>query len=113
MIPFVFLLIESDEDRLFLEGVYLEYHRLMYAQALQITRRSEAAEDAVSDSLLALMKKIDLLRTLPCNKLRSYLVITVKRAAGGSSRTTARPSSACRGDGPPMKACLPRRGWSG
>ena len=80
-LPLVLLWLDSQEDRAFLEDVYLRYHRLMYAQALQITRRSEAAEDAVSDSLLALMKKIDLLRTLPCNKLRSYLVITVKHTA--------------------------------
>ena len=81
MIPFVFLLIESDEDRLFLEGVYLEYHRLMYAQALRIMRNGEEAQDVVSDSLMALMKKIDLLRTLECNKLRAYIVTTVKHTA--------------------------------
>ena len=57
LIPFVLLLIESDDDRRFLENVYLQYHRLMYVQALQILKQSQAAEDAVSDSLLALTKK--------------------------------------------------------
>lgn len=80
-LPFIFLWIENDEDRLFLEGIYLDYHRLMYAQALRITRNGDAAQDVVSDSLMALMKKIDLLRTLPCNKLRAYLVTTVRHTA--------------------------------
>ena len=81
LIPLVFLLIENEDDRLFLENVYLQYHRLMYVQALQILKQSQAAEDAVSDSLLALIKKISLLRTFDCNKLRSYVVITVRHTA--------------------------------
>ena len=79
--PLIFLLIENEDDRLFLEGVYMEHHGLMYAQALKITRNSQEAEDAVSEGMLALIKKIDLLRTLPCNKLRAYVVITVKHMA--------------------------------
>ncbi len=79
--PLVFLLIENEDDRQFLEQVYLEYHRLMYAQALRVTRSDAEAQDVVSDSLMALMKKIKLLRTLECNKLRSYVVITVKHIA--------------------------------
>ncbi len=81
LMPLVFLLIDDEDDRAFLENVYLQYHRLMYAQALQILRQSQAAEDAVSDSLLALANKISLLRAFECNKLRSYVVITVRHTA--------------------------------
>ena len=81
LIPLVLLLIENEDDRAFMENVYLQYHRLMYAQALRILRQSQAAEDAVSDSLLKLMKKISLLRTFECNKLRAYVVITVRHTA--------------------------------
>ena len=81
MLPFVFLLIEEEDDRRFLEDAYTRYHRLMYAQALQILHDSQRAEDAVSDALLSLIKKISLLRSLDCNKLRSYIVITVKHTA--------------------------------
>ena len=81
MLPLVLLLIENEDDRQFLENVYLQYHRLMYAQALQILKQSQAAEDAVSDSLLALTKKIPLLRSFDCNKLRSYIAITVRHTA--------------------------------
>ncbi len=81
MFPLVLLLIQDEDDRTFMEGLYTQYHRLMYAQALQILRLSEAAEDAVSESLIQLIKKINLLRTLPCNKLKAYVVITVKHTA--------------------------------
>ena len=74
-------MIEDEDDRQFMERVYAQYHPLMYAQALRILRQSQAAEDAVSDSLIALIKKIDLLRTLECNKLKAYVVITVKHTA--------------------------------
>lgn len=79
--PFIFLMLASDEERQFFEDLYVQYHRLMYAQALQITRDGSAAQDVISDSMMALMKKSDLLRTFPCNKLRSYIVITVKHHA--------------------------------
>ena len=47
--PLVFLFIEDEDDRLFLEGLYMAHHDLMYAQALKITRNSQEAEDAVSE----------------------------------------------------------------
>lgn len=73
--------VDREDDRLFLEGVYQEYHTLMYGMALRVTRDRTLAEDAVSDAMLSLMKKISLLRSLECNKLRSYVVITVRHAA--------------------------------
>ena len=78
MLPLALLAMEDGDDRAFMENTYLAYHRLMYAQALRVLRDRQAAEDAVGDALLALMKKIPLLRTLDGNKLRAYCVITVK-----------------------------------
>ncbi|MBE5787244.1 MAG: sigma-70 family RNA polymerase sigma factor [Clostridiales bacterium] len=80
-LPFMLLMIADPEKRQFFETLYIDYHRLMYAQALQITRRGQEAQDVVSDSMMALIKKYDLLCTFPCNKLRSYIVITVKHVA--------------------------------
>ena len=81
MFPLILLLIQDEDDRVFMEELYTQYHRLMYAQALQVLRSSDAAEDAVSESLVHLIKKIELLRTLQCNKLKAYIVITVKHTA--------------------------------
>ncbi len=81
MFPFVFLMLQDGGARAFMEGLYAQYHRLMYAQALRVLRSREAAEDAVSESLIQLIKKIGLLRSLECNKLKAYVVITVKHTA--------------------------------
>lgn len=94
LFPFVFLMLDHEEDRLFLEGLYMEYRVLMYAQALKITRNTQEAEDAVSEGMLALMKKTALLRTLPCNKLKAYVVITVKHMALNRYRKMKRESTA-------------------
>ena len=82
MIPLLLLMtMDREDDRLFMEGVYQQYHALMYGMALRVTRDRTLAEDAVSDALVSLIKKISVLRSLECNKLRSYVVITVRHAA--------------------------------
>ena len=83
MIPVSLLLLmtEDETDRKFLEDLYARYHGLLYGQALLILRSSAAAEDAVSDCMLALTKKVSLLRAMPCNKWKAYAVITVKHQA--------------------------------
>ena len=81
LIPFPLLLIADEDDREFMVGLYERYHSLLYGQALMILHSPAAAEDAVSDCMLALMKKISFLRAIPCNKLKAYVVITVKHQA--------------------------------
>ncbi|NLX83694.1 MAG: sigma-70 family RNA polymerase sigma factor [Clostridiales bacterium] len=75
------LLLDSPDDAQFMEDVYKAHYRLMYATALRVLRNPPDAEDAVSAGILSLMKKIDTLRGLPCNKLEAYLVITIKNTA--------------------------------
>ena len=98
MLPLVLLTMEPGDDRAFLEQAYLDYHRLMYAQALRVLRDAAAAEDAVSDALLSLTKKIPLLRTFDRNKLRAYCVITVKHAAISALRRRQREHPATEED---------------
>ncbi len=86
----------DENDRAFMEAVYEEHHALMYAQALLVLRARERAEDAVSDSLIALMKKISLLRTLPRNKLRAYIVTTVRNTALTAATREGKRASAVR-----------------
>ena len=80
-IPLLLLVIEDDSDRAFMEKLYADHGRLMYHQARLICRNDADAQDTVSDALLALIKKISLLRDMPCNKLKAYTVITVKHLA--------------------------------
>lgn len=80
-LPLLLLAIDNDSDRAFMENTYAQYGKLMYHQARLICRSDADAQDTVSDALLALIKKISLLREMPCNKLKSYIVITVKHLA--------------------------------
>ncbi len=80
-LPFLLLLIENDTDRAFIEHLYAEYGTLMYYQARKICRSDADAQDTVSDALVSIIKKISLLRDMPCNKQKAYIVITVKHLA--------------------------------
>lgn len=79
----LFLLALSDrpDDAAFMEALYRAHYRLLYGKALQVMRHPADAEDAVSESFLQLIRKIDTLRSLESNKLRAYLVITVRNTA--------------------------------
>ncbi len=90
MFPLILLTIENEEDRAFLEELYLQYHHLMYAQALRVLNDSHAAEDAVSDAMEALIRKISLLKTMDGNKCKAYAVITVRHMAINLYRRNSR-----------------------
>ena len=78
---FFLVLIQDEGDAAFLGRFYQEHYRLMYYQALRVLRSPEDAEDAVSGAILKLIKKIELLKSLPCNKQEAYMVITVRNTA--------------------------------
>lgn len=75
------LLANSPQDADFLAEAYQTYGRLLYAQALQVLRNRQDAEDAVSTAMISLTQKVDVLQGLARNKLEAYLVITVRNAA--------------------------------
>lgn len=80
-LPLLLLALTDETDRAFMEKLYADYGTLMYHQARLICRSSADAQDVVSEALLAFIKKISLLRDMPCNKLKAYIVITVKHQA--------------------------------
>jgi len=84
------LLVDSPQDADFLSDLYQTYYRLLYGQALCVLRNAQDAEDAVSTAMIRLTSKIDVLRSLPCNKLEAYLVITVKNTAINAYRQRKR-----------------------
>lgn len=79
--PLPILAITQPDDRTFMEKLYIEHGPLMYAQALKVLRSRPLAEDCVSDSLVALIKKIETLKPMSCSVLKAYVVITVKNTA--------------------------------
>ena len=78
VMPIVILAMPTGEDRDFMEDLYRKYHKLMYATAWKYVDESSIAEDVVSDSCIALMKKIPTLRQLNHNKMCVYIVSTVR-----------------------------------
>ena len=57
-IPITILLIEDDSDRAFMEQLYLDYSKLMYAVAMSRLGNPLDAEDAVHEAILRLIDKI-------------------------------------------------------
>lgn len=81
IIPNIILNILEGDDRDYMESMYRKYYRLMFSTAWKIFRDKATVDDVVSDSCLALIKKISVLRELEPNKLRVYIVSTVRNTA--------------------------------
>lgn len=81
LIPFVLLAMDDDDDRAFMEQLYIEYKGLMYGVALTYLHNNEDAQDAVNDAIIRLMNKASELRGKNRSVLRSYIVSTMKRTA--------------------------------
>lgn len=79
--PIAILLIEDDGDRAFMEGLYLDYRRIMFAQARKVLGSSQDVEDVISDACLALSCKISLLKAMTRPVLCAYVVSTIRNTA--------------------------------
>lgn len=80
MVPIVILSL-NNQDKKYMEWLYCEHHRLMLSTAWQYFEEAPIIDDIVSDSCVALMKKIDVLKSLENNELRLYIVTTVRNTA--------------------------------
>lgn len=76
--PLIILAIENDDDRLFMQNIYLDYHKLMFSIAYQVAENKYVAEDLVSETCVSLIDKIDTLRGL-AEKQRYYYVAAAAR----------------------------------
>ncbi len=81
VMPLVIMMIESDEDRSYMERLYEQHHRLMLSTAWKYTSDQFEVEDIVSDSIVALIRKIDQLRHMEKSALRCYIVSTVRNTS--------------------------------
>lgn len=83
MMPIAILAMAEGDDRDFMEQLYRERHKLMYAIAWKHTNDSLAIDDIISDSCVALIKNVNTLRDLNEEKLKTYIVITVTNMVRG------------------------------
>ena len=81
MLPLVIAVMPEGADWDYMEWLFVEHHRLMMVTAFGIVPQSADADEIVSDSLIALYKKIDKLRGMEKNALRLYIVSTVRNTS--------------------------------
>ena len=73
MIPYCILVIEDDDDRAFMEQLFVDYHRLMYHEIFKLVHNQWAAEDVMQSTLVRLIDKIPELRSKDRNHLVNYI----------------------------------------
>lgn len=81
IIPNCILAIENDDDRAFMEELYLNYVSLMYDTVYGIIKNPADAEDVVQTALVKLIDKIQLLRSRARDQMVNYIITTCKHNA--------------------------------
>lgn len=87
MIPVIILAIEDESDREFMARLYLDHEKIMYAEMLKICDDRFAMDDVLQDSLIRLIDKIDVLRSLDERKRINYIITTVRNQMRNYLRT--------------------------
>lgn len=73
--------IESDEDRDFMENLYVKYHQMMIYTARRYCPDPHDVEDAISIACIALIRHLDKLKTIPEEGMPYYVFQTMKNTA--------------------------------
>lgn len=74
-------MINDVDDRAFMQEVYQQNERLMYAIALKYASSTQDCEDVVHDTVERLCKNITKIKGLPSSALRAYVVYAVRNTA--------------------------------
>lgn len=74
-------MINDVDDRAFMQEVYQQNERLMYAIALKYASNTQDCEDVVHDTVERLCKNIPKIKGLPSSALRAYVVYAVRNTA--------------------------------
>ena len=74
-------MINDVDDRAFMQEVYQQNERLMYAIALKYASNTQDCEDIVHDTVERLCKNIIKIKGLPNSALRAYVVYAVRNTA--------------------------------
>lgn len=90
MIPYCILVIEDDDDRTFMEELYLNYRRMMYKRICRYVKGPKDAEDILQTVLERLIHKIDLLRSLDQGHLVGYISAACRNTAKNFVMRTGR-----------------------
>ena len=86
-------MINDVDDRAFMQEVYQQNERLMYAIALKYASNTQDCEDIVHDTVERLCKNIIKIKGLPNSALRAYVVYAVRNTAINLSNEYDQPES--------------------
>lgn len=81
MIPLCILAIEDESDREFMTNLYIQYQGLMFSTIKKIVDDYWLEEDIVQIACEKLIDKIPLLKTLSCQHLIDYIIVTCRNTA--------------------------------
>ena len=116
MISCLIAAIESDDERNFMEKLYIKHHAAMCARARSILRSRADAEDAVQSAFVRLIARAGELKGREPAALRSYLMVCARNAALDRLRRQSKSygfgDAQARIETCPRRANCPKHGWS-
>ncbi|MGL5695202.1 MAG: RNA polymerase sigma factor [Peptostreptococcaceae bacterium] len=74
-------LIETEEDKIKFEDIFNNYKKTMYYVANSILKDEHYSHDAVQNSFLKIIKHIDKIEDVKCNKTKAFIVTIVKSSS--------------------------------
>lgn len=90
MIPYCIAAIEDDDDRAFMENLYVTYNRLMYSELRKRLQNAWDAEDAMQTLLSRLIDRIPDLRSKSRDHLVNYIISACRNTAYNFMREHSR-----------------------
>jgi len=81
MFPIAIAAIKNDDDRTFMEQLYIKHRKIMYKTAYSMLRNDQDIEDIINTACISIIGKIDRLRGFDSCTLQAYLVSTIKNTA--------------------------------
>lgn len=74
-------MIDSEEDRILFEQLYLAYRQHMFYVANHILHNEQDAEDAVHQAFLSIIENLQKISEVWCPKTKAFCVVIVRRKA--------------------------------
>lgn len=81
IMPVFIQMIEDPGDQAWMTDLYTQYYKLMISTASFYLDDHQDVEEIVNDSLLALYRRIDRIRSLEPKALTTYIITTVRNTA--------------------------------
>ncbi|MEG1844559.1 MAG: sigma-70 family RNA polymerase sigma factor [Clostridia bacterium] len=79
--PLILLAMDNQDDKAFMAKVYEDNRVLMYKIAYKVLHDRHDVEDAIGETCLRLIEKVEVLRQLECCKLTAYVVSSIRNVS--------------------------------